>query len=294
MGVGDRDAAFESARKAISDNPNAVDAYLVMAELAFDTGHAELVGKMLGKARTLAPLDPAVELVRVSVALNSTRLRMGARILTTAWQAFDQGDLYTSRRLVERSIATEPRAAEAHFLLALICRRLTRLTADYEQWCRQGDVLKALRTAVELAPRCLRYHQELAMEFRQTGLLPEALRAYRALLELAPQSSDGWFGLGETAFASGDIEAAAEAFHRGTEQAPADKSLLLWLGYAFKRQGRLFEALSLHQRAFDGPKHWTSSVDPHLAESFSSCSTAHRGLAPNRFMRRSRQIQPGK
>ncbi len=82
----------------------------------------------------------------------------------------------------------------------------------------------------------------LAIEYAARGDSERAVDALRAELELRPRADDVWAYLGETLFARGDMEGAADAWERAARIAPGAASHSLSKSGAYIALGRLAEA----------------------------------------------------
>ncbi len=256
-------AALEKARRALEANPDSVEAQLVMAELALESGKPDLVHKLLRRTRQLAPDEPRIPLLELATRQEGTRQRPAERLLASAMRHLSALDLGPAKQAAARALKLDPKLPAAWYWLGQISLRQSERCADLAQWREFGAALKFLRGAAALAPRRADYWLELGLALRRGGLLREAAEALARAQECDPSPPSGWLALGEAWFAFGEMDRAADAFAAGLGHAPTDRLLLRWLGHARKRQGRLEEARSHHLRSFGiagdllGPGGWS-------------------------------------
>jgi tetratricopeptide (TPR) repeat protein len=135
---------------------------------------------------------------------------------------FSQGEIQPARAHVESSLAKRPENAAAHVLAA----RIARAAGDFEA------ALAHLDRAIAIAPQ-REVFLEKARTLDQAGHRPEARQAWRAILEVVPQSVEAAARLGRLAWEDGDHASAVSLLERATAgDAPAP----VWFDLGLARQ----------------------------------------------------------
>jgi hypothetical protein len=88
-----------------------------------------------------------------------------------------------------------------------------------------------------------------AAGLEQTGKTHAAASAYAAIAERWPDSFEAWIGLGNAAYAAGDLEAAENAFRTATERHPEAGAAWNNLAHVLGENGRRPEAIDAAERA---------------------------------------------
>lgn len=163
-------------------------------------------------------------------------------LLQRAAERLAQEDFTAAVSFAEKAVKMDGKNATAYGLLGRAFRGLQRF----------DGALVAFKLAAYLEPKNVEWRCELGIAQREGGKVEESIVTLQASVSLDPRCSVAWLGLGQSLIAARRHEEAAEAFQRACMLAPNDGQSLLWLGHAQKRQGRLLEALQLHQRAVGG------------------------------------------
>jgi hypothetical protein len=90
-----------------------------------------------------------------------------------------------------------------------------------------------------------------AAGLEQAGRTREAATAYAAIAERWPDSLEAWIGLGNVAYAAGDLEQAEHAFRTAAGRHPDAGAAWNNLAHVLGERGRRTEALEAAQRAVD-------------------------------------------
>jgi tetratricopeptide (TPR) repeat protein len=135
---------------------------------------------------------------------------------------FSQGEIQSARGHVETSVAKHPGNAAAHLLAA----RIARTTGDFD------GALAHLDLSIAIAPQ-REVFLEKARTLDQAGLLPQARKAWRAILEVVPQNMEAAARLGRLAWEDGDHASAVSLLERAVSgDAPAS----VWFDLGLARQ----------------------------------------------------------
>jgi tetratricopeptide (TPR) repeat protein len=88
-----------------------------------------------------------------------------------------------------------------------------------------------------------------ATGLEQAGRFRAAATAYAAIAERSPDSLEAWIGLGNAAYAAGDLEQAENAFRTAARRHPNAAAAWNNLAHVLGEQGRRTEAVAAAQRA---------------------------------------------
>jgi FkbM family methyltransferase len=226
LDAGDVQGALEKAQKVLAAQPQNADALLVLGELAADVGNRPLSDKMLAAARRAAPADARLPLLQWSLE-HQPGPRQPARLLASAWRAYESLDFVSAERYVTLALSADNRLATACYIAGLVHSRL-RSTAASEEDRRPRFQLEvaAFQRAAELDPNRADYAFALAIRLREGGSPGGAIPFYQRAVALDPGLAAAWFGLGE-AHLENDAFAAATAFAEGLRHVPEHNLLKL-------------------------------------------------------------------
>ncbi|MCR6654589.1 MAG: tetratricopeptide repeat-containing glycosyltransferase family protein [Opitutus sp.] len=163
-------------------------------------------------------------------------------LLKRAAERLAQEDFTAAASLAERAVKMDNKNVTAYGLLGRGFRGMQLF----------DGAAVAFKLASHLEPKNAEWKCELGLTLREAGKLEEAIATFQTAVRLDSRHDASWFALGKALFAAKRYDAAADAFQRAHTLAPTDPQPLLWHGHAMKRQGRLLEALQLHQRAVGG------------------------------------------
>ena len=135
---------------------------------------------------------------------------------------FSQGEIQSARTHVETSLAKRPGNTAAHLLAA----RIARAAQDF------GGALAHLDRVIAIAPQ-REVFLEKARTLDQAGLRPAAREAWRAILEVVPESRDAAARLGRLAWEDGDHALAVTLLERAVA---GDGPASVWFDLGLARQ----------------------------------------------------------
>ncbi len=217
--------AFDLARKVLQRDPGSVDAHLLIAEIALESGKRDLFEKMVARARELAPSDPNAALLIRSVASGETRRSLVDRMLATSMRHLPDHALTAGRAVAERATKIDAACAGAwHWLGSLAFRLASKQVGPARHEGREA-ALNALRRAVELAPHCAAYWSELGKALRQAGRADEAADAFERAAAGDPLDPANWIWLGETLLKEGRLDRAEALIEQGMKHVGTDRRL---------------------------------------------------------------------
>ncbi len=216
-------AAFE---RAIAKDPRFALPYAALGEaywLRFlQTQEPALTGKAREAVQKAVTLDSGHSLVHYSLAHICERTGR-----------FDQ-----ALEEANRSLALQPENDDAHRLRGRVLIQKGRLE----------EGMRELQAALRVRPKYWDNHVELGLALYESGRFGEALASFREVTILQPDNSWGFYLVGITHLARGELEAGGDAFARAMRISP---SSLAHSGRGLLRfqQGRLLEAASDLARA---------------------------------------------
>lgn len=173
------------------------------ATAAFNSGQREEARKLCEEGLARQPGEPMLSHLMAAVL-------------------FSQGELQSARDHAEKSLAKRPGNAAAHLLAA----RIARAAKDFD------GALTHLDRVVAIAPQREAF-LEKARTLDQAGLRPQAREAWRAILEVVPQSTEAAARLGRLAWEDGDYAAAVSLLERATA---GDTPASVWFDLGLARQ----------------------------------------------------------
>jgi tetratricopeptide (TPR) repeat protein len=135
---------------------------------------------------------------------------------------FSQGEIQPARFHVEKSLAKRPGNAAAYLLAA----RVARAAKDFD------GALTHLDQMIAIAPQREAF-LEKARTLDRAGLRPQAREAWRAILQVVPQSTEAAARLGRLAWEDGDHANAASLLERA---AAGDAPASVWFDLGLARQ----------------------------------------------------------
>src|SRR5207248_836533 len=156
------------------------------ATAAFNSGQREEARRLCEEGLGREPFEPMLNHLMAAVL-------------------FSQGEISPARSHVETSLEKRPGNAAAH----LLATRIARAARDFD------GALAHLDRAIAIAPQREAF-LEKARTLDQAGLRSQAREAWRAVLDVIPQSMEAAARLGRLAREDGDYAAAAILLERAT------------------------------------------------------------------------------
>jgi Flp pilus assembly protein TadD len=250
-------------------NGDPADHELKLGDEAYQRDQLKTAKAHYGRARALAPRDPAprVGLLRVRMAegqiptdyaalpgdprvrqlLEETRaiVRLDPRY-APAWLeqgrlALILGDAPQALKALEQAEALDPREAETQSALGVALLATGKAETS----------LGHFRRAAELDPNDADRLTNLGTAYLMRGMVSEALRAYERAVALAPRDARARGDLGTAYLSANRPEQALAELERAVELAPDRATLLSNLGYAYQLGGKLDLAIKTYRRALD-------------------------------------------
>ncbi len=150
-----------------------------------------------------------------------------------------KGDFTRAFALAKTALAADPRAVDALAVIGEIAQ------------LREESALaeKAFRQAHELAPRDVQISAGLGEALVGQGKLREAEAILNKVSTNSPTEARVWLALARLREAQGNHPAAVAVLEQAVRLHPGASGILLRLGHALKKSGRLLDAVTAHRRA---------------------------------------------
>ena len=116
------------------------------------------------------------------------------------------------------------------------------LAVVYSSLNRPLDAVKALQSAVKLAPREAQYQFELGLAWNEAGDLAHAQSAFEYAVKLAPNHAQAWYNLGLARSTAGQLQPAVEALLHAESADATDPRAPYARATILARQGKIDEA----------------------------------------------------
>lgn len=189
--------------KVLDMNKNSAEDIVRRATAAFNSGQPDEARRLCEQGLARQPGDPMLNHLLAAVL-------------------FSRGEIQAARTYLETSLAKRPANAAAQLLAA----RIARAIKDF------GGALSHLDRAIAIAPQREAF-LEKARTLDQAGLRLAAREAWRAILEVIPQSMEAAARLGRLAWEDGDHAIALTLLERAVaSDAPAS----VWFDLGLVRQ----------------------------------------------------------
>ena len=173
------------------------------ATAAFNSGRADEARRLCEEGLARQPGDPVLNHLLAAVL-------------------FSKGETQAAHRHLEASLAKRPGNAAAHLLAA----RIARASKDFE------SALAHLDRAIAIAPQ-REVFLEKARTLDRAGFRPQAREAWRAILDVVPDSPEAAARLGRLAWEDGDHAAAVTLLERAVG---GDAPPSVWFDLGLARQ----------------------------------------------------------
>ncbi len=220
--AGDLQGALVRARNAVAQNPQASDAYLILAELALEAKNEALVQKMIASARRAQPDNPRIALLEWSAGVLPWPW-IARRYLAMGWRALEALDFVAAQHYANLALRSDPANADAHFICAVAVARLAECETRTD---RRDELLQKekgfLEAAVAANPQRPDFRFALGCVYRREGAFRRAAEEFARSIEFDRSDSDSWFGKAEACLQSGDSEMALASFVQGASLWPDD------------------------------------------------------------------------
>ena len=236
---------------------------------ALDFGNA---AELYNEALRLKPNNGAAQMGLAMVYNHIGESAKALQILQTIWASIQS-------RIAENQPAPD-KSTQAEILAQIGIAQyqlgqLDQALASYKQAFSlyPGEQLQirinSLTSAVATASpfeQLLKY----AQKHQANGLLDEAIKAFKAALQLNSDSDRAQHGLGNALRQQGDLQAAMPCIQQAIIMQPEVAEYYNTLGLLFQQKGELEKAVTFHQKAI--------SLDPNYAVAFCNLGVALKNL----------------
>ncbi len=188
---------------------------------------------------------------------------------TAGLQALDRGDYAAAEQIFSKLVAADPKDYSALFNLALAESSLKKDDAAIEHYKqtltikpnlyeaelnsgilylrnhRAADALPLLRDATQQKPKEARPKRYLADSLLATGDWEAAANAYGEALTLDPKLAGAELGLGQSLLHQNKLDEALPRYRQAAQLDPQLKSFLLEIATAFEKADRSNEAMAI-------------------------------------------------
>ncbi|HUF12618.1 MAG TPA: tetratricopeptide repeat protein [Longimicrobiales bacterium] len=157
--------------------------------------------------------------------------------------------LRIAEQLFKEAIAIDPGYAPAHAGLADTCSMLYMFWAPTEHNRRCAD--ESSQRALERGPHVAEAHVSRGLALTLQKRYDEAASEFDAAIAINPRLYDAWYFFARSAYAAGDMTAAAERFERAGEIQPESFDNWGLLANAYTSLGRIEDARAATGRAIE-------------------------------------------
>ena len=263
---GDMEAALNSFKQAVREEPQSIDAYLRLGDVLRETGdvpraiqiHRELT------VRTGVPKD-AMARIMLSLARDYARSKRWDRASATyetllklssqhetalreVLEVYEEMGEWDKAYLTRREISKITRVDDTHDLAlykAYVGKR-------YLDGGRLKEAESSLKDAIKIDSDCVPGFLYLGDLYYQEGKIDDAISSWRRIVTTYPEVAYVTFRRLEKAFyEKGRFEKIIDLYNDVLERNPGDVRTLMTLAYIQRRKGNLDDAISLCKTALD-------------------------------------------
>lgn len=209
------DAAVKDLEQAQQEDPNNVQVLMWLGIVEMDSGHPE---------KATAPLDRAAELAPEDVGILDYRV---------------QAHMAVARQSYTKLYQLDPGSWRLH-----------RLNAQIDAQARQHtEAIEEYQAAIKIAPKQADLYEGLGWEYRQTGQLDLAEKAFEQQLELTPGNPIAMYNLASTRVDAGKAESSVGLLEQVVKLNAAPTVADYYLGRAYAAENKPEPAAAEFQRA---------------------------------------------
>ena len=209
------DAAVRDLEQAQQEDPATVQVLMWLGIVEMESGHPE---------KATAPLDRAAELAPDDVGILDYRV---------------QAHMAVARQSYTRLYKLDPGSWRLH-----------RLNAQIDAEARQHtEAIEEYQAAIKIAPKQADLYEGLGWEYRQTGQLDLAEKAFEQQLELTPGNPIAMYNLASTRVDAGKGGSAVGLLEQVVKLNAAPTVADYYLGRAYAAEGKPEPAANEYQKA---------------------------------------------
>lgn len=254
--TGDTAGAEKSYRRALRIDPQNADAHLNLGKLQFANGERE-ARKSLKTAQRLSPrsVEAQMSVGRLEERDGNTQLALdcycaAARLSPSYAPAYIAsgnaqlllGKADEAEQSYRKAISVDPENADAHFNLANVLRTDGRTL----------EAIELYRVALGLSPQgASDIQNNLGLALKDLGRHKEAQTALTKSVEIASNSSDGWFNLAKQSVVLGDLRTAESHLQQALSLDADHVGAHIELGNLMRADGRFEQAAFMYRRVIE-------------------------------------------
>lgn len=166
------------------------------------------------------------------------------------------GRLKEAESLYRQIISNDPRQADAHHLMGVICH----------QRGQHEEAVRLIKKAISISNQNSMYFNNLGNAYYAIGDVPQAITAYQKALKIKPDDSEIHVNLGNALQKAGASDKAVEHYRHALELKPKDESIWFCLANALMGLGESQRAIDAFGRAI--------ALNPNFAEAYNNLGNA--------------------
>ena len=219
---GNLDAAAESYRTALSNQPDYAEAHYNLGNIFQEQGWLDMAAACYHNAITCKP-GYAKAHCNLAIALQA------------------QGKLDEAAASYRHTISHQPDYAEAHYNLGIMLKEQGKIDA----------AVASYQKAILHEPGWADAHHNLAIALQAQGKLDEAAASYRHAISHQPDYAEAHYNLGIMLKEQGKIDAAVASYQKAILHEPGWADAHCNLAIALQAQGKLDEATASYRRVLE-------------------------------------------
>jgi tetratricopeptide (TPR) repeat protein len=244
-----------------SDKPRLIDAYLTLGNALMETNQAEKARAVYQRVLELAPDN-----MQAQMAIESMGPAAGATPQATPRASSTAKRPAATSRQEPRASGSVPKSDEGFVNLGDWLReddepKDTRMVVEEKEPSGDedadfADMLKKFKQGVaeNVDAEDYQSHYDLAIAFKEMGLLDEAIAGFQRALGSKTNRLPTYEALGECFLEKGQAKMASAILNRAVSEGKAGDDqlvgVLYWLGRAAEEQGQIAQAIEFYQRVF--------------------------------------------
>ncbi len=248
------DLAKTELQRAVSDNPNDVNARMRLAQFLVQEQDSGAALKQIDRALILSPNNPAVLQAKAQVMLARNDFDGAVAALQQISTAYPKdpigpyrlGQLYGSRKqygqaATQFELALE-RAPQAPQLL-------TALVNTYMAQNASGKAVTLLENTIKSSPDDAPAHELLGEVYLRLKRYPDAEKELKRTLTIAPKWNAPYANLARIDQLRGNNAGALAIYKQGLAEIPGDQQLLVALGDYYESRRDYHDAITTYRSA---------------------------------------------
>ncbi len=283
---GQTSQAINCFRRAIENNPNYIQAYQQLAEIAQQQGEWQEAGSYYRKIIELQSQgvnNPVQQQLKTSpetlpdqikgnisqlniektppnldvVKPQSTPANIPSLSESNSAESFaNLGSMYAQKKQWQEAISAYQKALKINPKFAGVYRNLARIYSQIEQ---EESSAQYWYQAYKLEPNAnvLENYHNLGQLFAEKGKITEAFNCYQNLIQLKPDFSPAYHGMGKILVQQGKEDEAKHCYEEAIKQNPQDGESYILLAEILGKEGNWQEAIACYLHVCQlNPNNW--------------------------------------